>query len=61
MVIEADPVANNAAGMLECLEAMLVSALLLQVHGDAFGHAILLRTMRCDELLLQSVTPHQAV
>jgi len=35
-------------------------ALLLQGPDDAFDHAILLRAMRRDELLLQSVTPRQS-
>ncbi len=60
VAIEADPVANNTAGMLQCFEAMPMSALLLQGPDDAFDHAILLRALRRDELLLQSVTPHQS-
>lgn len=56
VVIEADPVANDATGVLQCFEAMPMSALLLQGSDDAFDHAILLRAMRRDELLLQTVT-----
>jgi hypothetical protein len=42
VVIEADPVTNDATGVLQCFEAMSMSALLLQGSDDAFDHAILL-------------------
>ena len=41
------------------LETMPVHALLLQGTNDAFHHAILLRAMRRDELLLEAITMHQ--
>jgi len=59
VVIEANPVTNDATGVLQCFEAMSMSALLLQGSDDAFDHAVLLRAMRCDELVLQPVTTHQ--
>lgn len=37
----------------------ITHALLLQSSDDAFDHAILLRAMRRDELLLQPVTTDQ--
>ncbi len=59
VVIEADPVANDATGVLQCFEATPMGTLLLQGPDDAFDHAILLRAMRRDELLLQPVTADQ--
>lgn len=59
VVIEANPVTNDETGVLQCFEAMSMSALLLQGSDDAFDHAILLRAMRRDELLLQPVTTDQ--
>ena len=43
VVVEADPVADDAAGVLQRLEAVPVCALLLQGSNDAFHHAVLLR------------------
>ena len=40
VVIEADPVTNDATGVLQCFEAMSMSALLFQGSDDAFDHAI---------------------
>lgn len=45
VVIEADPVANDATGVLQCFEAMPMGTLLPQGSDDAFNHAILLRAM----------------
>jgi len=59
VVVEADPVADDAAGVLERLEAVPVCALLLQGSNDAFHHAVLLRRVRCDELLAQTVAADQ--
>lgn len=54
-VVECDPVANGAARMGEALEALPMHALLLQRPDKALHHAVLLRTVRGDELLTQAV------
>jgi hypothetical protein len=59
VVVEADPVADDAAGVLQRLEAVPVCALLLQGSNDAFHHAVLLRRVRLDELLPEAVAAHQ--
>ena len=51
VVVEADPVANNAAGMLQGLEPGSVYALLLQGPDHAFNQAVLFGAVRRDELL----------
>ena len=58
-VVEIDPVANDAAGMLQRFESMAMDALLFQSPDQALNQAILLRRMRRDELLSQTVTAHQ--
>ncbi len=58
-VIKADPITDDAAGMLQCLESMAVYALLFQRTNDPLDHPILLRAVRRDELLLQSVAAYQ--
>lgn len=55
MVVEADPVADGAGRMLDAVEALAVDALLFQRPDDAFDHAVLLRAVWRDELLLQAV------
>nr|WP_232520667.1 AAA family ATPase [Rhodobacter sp. CZR27] len=55
MVVESDPVADGACRVLEAVEALAVNALLLQGPDHALDHAVLLRAMRGDELLLQAV------
>ena len=59
-VIEINPVANDAAGVLLGFEAVAVRALLLECSDDALDHAVLLRAVRGDELLLQAVAADQA-
>lgn len=46
MIVEADRVADDARGVLDALEAVVVNALLLEGADDALDHAILLRAMR---------------
>jgi hypothetical protein len=46
-------------GMLDRLEALPMDALLFQGTDHALGHAVLLRAMRRDELLAQSVAAYQ--
>lgn len=61
MVIEADPVADDTAGMLQALEAVAVHTLLFEAADHTLDHAILLRTVRCNELLLQAIAFGNAV
>lgn len=60
VVVEPDPVTDGAGGVLDAFEAMAMHALLFQRPDDAFDHAVLLRTMRGDELLLQAVVSDQS-
>ena len=55
MIVEADPVTDGAGRMLDAVEALAVDALLLQSADYALDHAVLLRAVRRDELLLQAV------
>lgn len=59
LVVEGDPVRNHSQGMGLALEAIPVHALLFQRPDHAFDHSVLLRAMRGDELLLQSIAAHQ--
>ena len=42
VIAEADPVGDDAPGVLDALEAMAVNALLLEGADDALDHAVLL-------------------
>ena len=59
VIVEVDPVSNRSCCMLKAFEAMPVDALLLQGPNDAFDHAVLLRTVWRNELLLQAVASDQ--
>lgn len=59
MVVEPDPVAQQAHGVLLSLEVMAVDALLLQRPDQSLDHAVLLPAVWRHELLLQSVAAHQ--
>ena len=59
VVVKLNPVADHAAGVLQSLETMPVRALFLQSSDYPFHHAILLRTVRRDELLLKAIATHQ--
>jgi hypothetical protein len=59
-VVPADPVADHAAGMQQTLKAVPMLTLFLQGPGHRFRHAVLLRAVRRDELLLQAVVPDQS-
>ena len=58
-VVEADPVADGACRVLDAVEALAMDALLFQRPDHAFDHAVLLRAMRRDELLLQAIASDQ--
>ena len=53
VVVEADPVADDAGCVLDAVEAMSMNALLLERPDHPLDHPVLLRAVRCDELLLQ--------
>ena len=73
VVVELYPVADRAAGVRQALEALAMHALSLSAIGSAFPStarqgiaqqcperdAVLLWTVRRDELLAQAVAPHQ--
>src|ERR1700761_6140099 len=58
-VVEANPVADDSAGVLQGLEPMSMHALLLERSDQPFHHAVLLRAVRRDELLAQSVAAYE--
>lgn len=59
MVIEADPVADGTRGVLDAVEALAMNTLLFQGPDHTLNHAVLLRAVGRDELLLQTVAFHQ--
>ena len=60
MVVQLDPVADHASGVLLALEAMTVDALFLERPDDPLDHTVLLRAVWRDELLLQAIATHQS-
>ena len=59
VIVKADPVANDTAGMLDRLKAMAMSTLLLQGSDDALHHTVLLWAVGRDEFLFQPIAAHQ--
>lgn len=59
VVVEADPVSDDAGSVLEAFKAVPVDTLFLQGTDDALDHAVLLRAVRGDELLAQAVAADQ--
>jgi len=59
VVVKAYPVADDAAGMLDRLEAVPMHALFLERADHPFDHAVLLRAVRRNELLAQAVAAHE--
>ena len=55
VVVEGVPVTDDAHRMLGAFEAVAMYALLLQRADEALDHAVLLRAVGRDELLLQPV------
>lgn len=55
MVVKADPVCDHTAGVLQGFESVAVHALVLERADHALDHAVLLRAVRGDELLLQPI------
>ena len=60
LVVEPDPVTQYTAGVLQGFEPVPVGTLLLDRADDPLDHAVLLRAVWGDELLLQSVASDQA-
>ena len=60
VVVEADPLSDDARGVLLGFEAVTLYALLCQRPDDPFDHAVLLRAVRRDELLPEAITAHEA-
>jgi len=58
-VVEAYPVADDTACVLQGLKAMTMRALLLERTDDPLDHAVLLRLIQRDELLAQAIVAHQ--
>ena len=59
VVVEADPVADGPRRVLDAVESLAVNALFLQRPDHTLNHTVLLRAVRCDELLLQAVAFHK--
>ena len=59
VVVEGYPVRDHAGGVLDALEAVAVSALLFQGADQPLHHAVLLRSVRGNELLSQAIAAHQ--
>jgi hypothetical protein len=59
VVLKANPVADGSRRVLNAIEALAMDALLFQCLDHAFDHAVLLRAVWRDELLLQAVAPGQ--
>lgn len=57
--MEADPIANHAGHVLYAVEAVVVNALLLQGPDHTLHHAVLLRAVRSNKLLLQAIATDQ--
>ena len=48
VVVEANPIANNAAGVLQGLESVTVSALVFEGSDNPLDHPILFRAVGRD-------------
>jgi hypothetical protein len=59
VVIELDPVSDDAHRMRLGLETVTMHAGLLQDSDDTLHRTVLLRTVRRDEFLLQPAAPYQ--
>lgn len=57
MVVQADPVCDHAAGVLQGFEPVAMHALVFERSDHALDHAVLLRAVGNDELLLQAMAP----
>ena len=55
MVIEADPIPDHTAGVLQGLEPVTMNALIFEGSDDPLDHAVLLRAVGRDELLAKAI------
>ncbi len=55
VVVKGNPVTDDAHRVLDAFESVAMHALRLQRPNEALDHAVLLRSVRGDELLLQPV------
>lgn len=55
MVVQVDPIADLPAGVLQRFEAVAMHVLLPECADFPLDHAVLLASLRRDELLLQAV------
>ena len=55
VVVKANPVPDDSAGMLQALKAVSMHALLLEAANHTFDHPVLLRAVWRNELLLQAI------
>lgn len=55
VVVELDPVADHATGVLQGFKAVAVDALILELPDHPLNQAVLLRRVGRDEFLLQAV------
>ena len=60
VVVEADPVTDGACRVLDAVEAVAMNALFFQCPDHTLDHAVLLRAMWRDELLLQAIASDQS-
>jgi len=60
VIVKADPVADDTSGMLDAFETVTVGALFFERANDPLDHAVLLRTMRGDEFLFQTIAADQS-
>lgn len=59
VVVPTDPACNHAAGVLQGFEPVVVDALVFERSDHTLDHAVLLRAVRGDELLLQTIASDQ--
>lgn len=60
MVVELDPVADSATGVLQGFNAMTVDALLLKCLDHPLHHAVLLQSVGRDAFLLKTIAFDQS-
>lgn len=58
-VVKADPVTDDATGMLQGLEPVSMRALLLERSDEPLHHPVLFRTVGPDELLPRLTAAHE--
>lgn len=59
MVVKADPIPDDTAGVLQGLEPVAVNALIFKGSDDPLDHAVLFRAVGRDELLAQPIAFNQ--